>query len=250
MRFQQVTGAYTLLKTLTPEELEAVTANRQQHITLKTAKLHEEETTAKIDAIIDKYEGELKKYYADMPGNDDADIKAIAFRLKSQNPKVINAALKHSGRSVNKVEIRKAITEILKRPEIDEDTANILASLPIDDMTRKLIALDVAYNAANFPVGLLISLAGSSSDVMESLLLHVRPDDVSVILRRWPSGKVMNANIIRALLMSDDARILVPLLGAMREHFPKSAQQHKKRLTDLEAHSSAAVRAWARKLTV
>ena len=70
----------------------------------------------------------------------------------------------------------------------------------------------------------------------------------SVILRRWPSGKAMHDSIIRNLLASDDMRILVPLLGAIRTNFPNSAKNHSKRLRELENHSAAAVRAWARKL--
>ena len=108
---------------------------------------------------------------------------------------------------------------------------------------------DDADNAENFPTLLIISLIGSDSDVMESFLLHVKPDDVAVILRRWPSGKIINSNVLRKLLDSNDARILVPVLGAMKTHFPNLAVQHKKRLKELESHSTAAVRAWARKLT-
>ncbi len=149
---------------------------------------------------------------------------------------------------MNKVEFRRAFSEVLKRPEIDEDLANIISSLPFDDTTKKLIALDTSNNAENFPTGLIISLIGNDTDVMESFLLHVKPDDVAVILRRWPSGKIMNSNIVKKLLSSNDARILVPVLGAMKTHFPNAALQHKKRLKELENHEIAAVRAWAKKL--
>ena len=173
----------------------------------------------------------------------------MVFRLKSKNPKVINAALRHSGHLVKRVEFRRAVTDILRRPEIDETTANIIGSLPFDDMTRKLIAMDSSDNAANLPAGLILSLIGSDSDVMESFLIHVKPEDAAMILRRWPSGKTMSMTVIRFLLGTDDARILVPMLGAMKDHFPKAALQNKKRLAELESHSTAAVRAWAKKLS-
>ena len=150
---------------------------------------------------------------------------------------------------MNRVEFRRAITDILRRSEISESTANIAASLPFDDMTRKLIAMDSSDNAANLPAGLILSLIGSDSDVMESFLIHVKPEDAAMILRRWPSGKTMSMTVIRFLLAFDDARVLVPLLGAMRDHFPKAALQNKKRLSELESHSTAAVRAWAKKLS-
>ena len=176
-------------------------------------------------------------------------MDAIIFRLKSKNPKIINITLKHSGNFINRVEFRRAFVEVLKRPEIDENLADIINSLPFEDTTKKLIALDASNNAENFPTGLIISLIGNDTDVMESFLLHVKPDDVAVILRRWPAGKIMNSNIIRKLLSSDDARILVPVLGIMKTNFPNLALQHKKRLHELENHDIAAVRAWAKKLS-
>ena len=124
---------------------------------------------------------------------------------------------------MKRVEFRRAVTDILRRPEIDETTANIIGSLPFDDMTRKLIAMDSSDNAANLPAGLILSLIGSDSDVMESFLIHVKPEDAAMILRRWPSGKTMSMTVIRFLLGTDDARILVPMLGAMKDHFPKAA---------------------------
>ncbi len=254
-RFQQVTGAYTFLKNVAPEELEALTQNIPAHEKLRIQKAEEKrredaeraEYTAKIDGILAKYEAYFKDYCFNRRG-DDSDLREVILRMKSRKPKVINAALKHSAQFVNKVEFRKALTEILKRPEIDTTTADIAGALPFDATTRKLIALDTASNAANFPTGLIISLIGSDADVMEGMLLHVSPENAAVILRRWPAGKTMNAGILRSLLASDDARILVPVLGAMTANFPRSASQHRKRLAELGNHPVAAVRAWSRKL--
>ena len=249
--------AYTLLKGLTPEELASLTEKRpspgkpkpEHH---EQPRRHEEteksRNTGKIDGILSRYEAEISDYMAGRKTGDDSDMRALIFRMKSRKPKVINAALKHSAQFVNRTEFRKALTEILRRPEIDASTAEIAGALPFDDTTRKLIAMDTSGNAGNFPAGLIISLIGSDTDAMESMLLHVSPENVAVILRRWPSGKNMNAGIVRSLLASDDARILVPLLGAMRTNFPRSAQQHRKRLAELESHPVAAVRAWSRKL--
>ena len=252
-RFRQVTGAYNALKNITPEELESLAQERNINIIeYKAEKARREEAeklSAKIDDILAKYEQELKNYYANSSGSDKPDMNAIVLRLKSSNPRVINAALKHSGHLVNRVEFRRAVTDILRRSEIDESTANILCSLPFDDNTRKLIALDSAENAKNLPAGLILSLIASDSNIMESFLIHVKPEDAAMILRRWPSGKTMNMSVIRFLLSSDDARVLVPVLGAMKDNFPGAASQHKKRLSELEMHSTAAVRAWAKKLS-
>ena len=246
-RFQQVTGAYTVLKNITPEELESVTKNIPEY---EKVRLKKSAYSAKIDSILTKYESELKEYIysSGRETGDDAEMKAVILRMRSTRPKVINAALKRSAPFANRVEFRKALTEILKRPEIDSTTAEIAGSLPFDDTTRKLIALDVSANAGNFPAGLIISLIGTDTNAMESMLLHASPENTAVILRRWPAGKVMNDSVVRTLLSSDDIRILVPILGAIRTHFPRSAANHRKRLQELESHSAAAVRAWARKL--
>ena len=255
-RFQQVTGAYTALKNLSPEELESLAENLPEHEKARIQKAEQKKReeaervsrSAKIDSIISKYESDFREYYANRKSGDDSDMRALILRMKSQKPKVINAALKHSAPFANRVEFRKALTEILKRPEIDSITADIAGSLPFDTSTRRTIALDTSGNAANFPAGLIISLIGNDLDSMESMLLHASPENISVILRRWPAGKIMNDSVIRTLLASDDMRILVPLLGAMRTNFPRSAVNHKKRLQELENHPAAAVRAWARKL--
>ncbi len=256
LRFQQITGAYTTLKNLSPEELSSLTEslsdNEKERIQNAEKKRREEtarlERSAKIDGIITKYESDFRDYYTNRKSGDDSEMKAIILRMKSQKPGVINAALKHSAPFANRVEFRKALTEILKRPEIDSATADIAGSLPFDASTRKTIALDTSSNAANFPAGLIISLMGNDTASMESMLLHASPENVSVILRRWPAGKIMTDSVIRTLLSSDDMRILVPLLGAMRINFPRSSANHRKRLQELENHPAAAVRAWARKL--
>ena len=170
------------------------------------------------------------------------------FRLKSHHPGSLRATLKHSVHLANRTEFRKALCELLNRPEIDSSCAEIIASFPFDPMTRKLLALDVSGNAENLPSGLIISLAGNDPDVIESFLLHIKPEDYAAILRRWPSSRAMNVNITRRLLDSDDARVLVPVLSLMKSNFPAQASQHRKRLTQLEAHPAVAVRAWAKKL--
>lgn len=259
-QFKRITGAYTALKNITPEELTGLEDFMKKIHSGKpklkrdiydyySAEKKRRDNDRIIDSVLDKYEQELKNLSSDRATETDFDMEALTFRLKSQNPKAACVALKHSAAFVNRVEFRLALVELLKRPDIDDELAGIISSLPFDETARKLIATDVSDNAGNFPTGLILALAGSDPDAMENFLLHSRPDDVAVILRRWPSGKAMNANVIRKLLESNDAKVLVPLLGAMNTHFPSSASGHSKRLRELESHSSAAVRAWAKKLT-
>ena len=254
-RFKQITGAYNLLKNLPPEELSALASSNPEYEQIKAERKRQEESrraaeesSQKIDSILDKYELSLKDYYASRSGSQALDIKAAVFRLKSRNSGAIRAVLKHSAHLANKTEFRKALSEYLRRPEIDEACAEIIASLPFDDMTRKQIAIDVANNAANLPTVLTLSLIHNDQNVIESFLLHIKPEDFPAVLRRWPPSKPMNANVTRKLLESSDARVLVPVLSLMKTNFPGQAPQHKKRLAELETHPTAAVRALAKKL--
>jgi len=258
-KFKKITSAYTALKNITAEDLAGL-ENLMKKIPLDKPKLKrdiydyysaEKKRRADdkiIDTILDKYEEELKSFNSSKISNSNLDMEAVTLRLKSKNPKVAGIVLKNSGALANRVEFRLALVDVLKRPEmINDELAEIIGSLPFEDTTRKLIAIDVANNAEKFPTGLIIALIGQDPDVMENFLLHVKPDDAAVILRRWPSGKAMNVSVMRKLLENNDPRILVPLLGAMKTHFPAQASQHTKRLWELERHSSAAVRAWAKK---
>ena len=204
----------------------------------------------KIDLVLDKYESGIKNFYSSSKDTDKghSELNAILFRLKSKNTGVINTALRHSGHVANKPEFRRALCEVLKRPVIDSETAKLAGSLPFEPQTRKQLALDSAENAGNFPAGLILNLIGDDFAVMEKFLLFVSPENAPLIIRRIPAGKTLCYSVLRHLLSSDDEKLLVPLLSAMKLKFPKSASDHKKRLYDLELHSSPAVRAWARQL--
>lgn len=256
-RFRQITGAYAVLKGLSPEELEALAPETKQVIynyaesdaeSSSQAQDTEPDNSAEIDAILDKYEDEIKNFYSNHPNSEQAELNAILFRLKSPNPGVINTALKHSGHLANKPEFRRALCEVLKRPVIDEGTAKLAGSLPFEPSTRRQLALDSAENAANFPAGLIVNLIADDFAVMEKFLLFVSPENAPVIIRRIPSGKVPCYSVLHHLLSFDDEKLLVPLLSAMKMKFPQAAKAHKTRLYDLELHSSPAVKAWARQL--
>ena len=242
-RFKQVTGAYSFLKNLSESDL-AELAEKSPEKSEKV--ITQENNSVKINAILDKYSDEINNYYENHSNDDGIDLSAILFRLKSRNHKVINLALRNSGRFANKIEFRRALSEVLKSPDLDDETARLAASLPFDDNTRKQLALDLADKSKNFPAGLIISLIASDIDLMEKFLLFASPDNAAIILRRWPSGKSISTSVIRQLLNSDDEKILVPLLSAAKMKFPGVLLAHKRRLAALEAHPSAAVRAWAK----
>ncbi|MBQ7221453.1 MAG: DnaJ domain-containing protein, partial [Synergistaceae bacterium] len=167
-RFKQITGAYNILKSLSAEELQALCeanpayehikagrkrqeeARQDQEVQQKARQAQEaqqkaresaRESAAKIDAILDKYEHELKDYYTVRSGNQSLDMKAAVLRLNSRNAGAVRALLKHSAHLVNRAEFRKALAGYLRRPEVDNACAEIIASLPFDDTTRKQLAL-------------------------------------------------------------------------------------------------------------
>ena len=101
------------MKGLTPEELEALAPETKQAIydyaksdsesesdSRTQSQTHniepDEYKSEKFDEIINKYELEIKNFYVNNPNNEQSELNAIIFRLKSQNPGVINTALKHS----------------------------------------------------------------------------------------------------------------------------------------------------------
>ena len=259
-KFKQITSAYTALKNITASDLEELENFAKSMKKIPQPKLKrdiydyyskEKKRRADdkvIDEILDKYEAELKNFNSRQVSDGDLDMEAAILRMKSKNPKVVATVLKHSAALACRVEFRLALVEMLKNQEISDELAEIIAALPFDDTARKLIAVDISKLAEKIPTVLIIALIAQDSEIMEDFLLHVKSEDVAVILRRWPAKKTMNVNIVRKLLVNNDPVVLVPLLGAMKTHFPSQASQHFKRLSELETHPAAAVRAWAKKL--
>ncbi|MBQ7560875.1 MAG: DnaJ domain-containing protein [Synergistaceae bacterium] len=239
-RFKQITGAYSFLKNLSESELADLAGKTPERV------IKQENNSVKINAILDKYSDEINNYYENHSSNNGVDLQNILFRLKSGNHKIINIALRHSGRFANKIEFRRALCDVLKRSDLDDETARLAASLPFDDNTRKQLALDLADKSGKFPAGLIISLMANDIDLMEKFLLFSSADNIAVILRRWPAGKSISSSVVRQLLNSDDEKILIPLLSAAKMKFPGVLLAHKRRLAILENHPSAAVRAWAK----
>ena len=261
-KFKQVTSAYTALKNITASELEELENFAKNLKKIPQPKLkrdifdyysREKKRRADdkiVNEILDKYETEFKSFNASQVSDGDLDLEAAILRMKSKNPKVTAVVLKHSAALANRVEFRLALVEMLKTQEISDELAEIIAALPFDDTAKKLISVDISKLAEKIPTSLIISLIGQDAETMEDFLIHVKNEDVAVILRRWPAKKIMNANVVRKLLESSDPVVLVPLLGTMKTNFPSQAGQHFKRLSELESHPAAAVRAWAKKLNV
>ena len=278
LRFQKITGAYALLKGLTPEELEALVQEaeapeveeepRQKTLfdwyrkradkldDTEDARRETQQRGMRVDLVLEQYGQKLSSHLEQLEHDKDENMAGeVLPRLRSSMPEVRRLALEHVGSFVNREDVLKALIDLLNRWEVDEGTARLVSALPINNNTRRQLAVGVAGHAAVFPNSLLSTLLGLRQQegavdlpLMERYLSSASPDGVALILRHWPAGQSPADVTLRRLLASDDPQVLVPVLSAMKQHFPKSAPRHKKRLTELQDHPASAVRVWGRVL--
>ncbi|MCR4819424.1 MAG: J domain-containing protein [Fretibacterium sp.] len=278
-RFQKITGAYAILKGLTTEELENLVLETEEPDEEEEPRqntffdwyrrraddldepedLSEEaqERGRRVDLILEQYDERLSSHLEQLEHNKDESMAGeVLSRLKSSMPEVRRLALERVGAFANRGDVRQALARLLNRWEVDEGTARLVSGLPMNNATRRQLAEEVADHAMVFPNSLLSSLLGLRQPegtpdlpLMERYLSTASPDGVALILRYWPTGQSPADATLRRLLASDDPQVLVPVLSAMKQHFPKSAPFHKKRLTELQEHPASAVRVWGRVLS-
>jgi len=285
-RFQRITGAYALLKGLTPEELERFTTtttapeegpqgeepeqpprprNLFEWYRKRAGRLDETEEArreakrrgVRVDAVLERCDQRLSRHLERLE-RDRSEVRADAVlsRLKSSVPGVRRLALGRVGPLTDREDVMDALAALLNRQEVDEETARLVAGLPMDDDTRRRLAGEVAGHAGVFPNSLLASLLGLRQPgetpdlpLMERYLPSVSPAGVALILRHWPADPPPADVTLRRLLASDDPQVLIPVLSAMKQRFPASARQHRRRLAELQSHPAPAVRVWGRVLT-
>ena len=301
-RFQQIAGAYSLLKGLTPEDLMRLTSvsgvsgvpretprrrqtsplsdwyRRRKEKTLeepseataaqdvadteerRKAELREREArqrSERVDRVLDQYDRSLSRRLERMERSaDEGLVQDILSRLVSSVPEVRRLALGRVGALANRTEVRQALTDILRRYDVDEDTAHLVAGLPLTPDNLRRLAADVADRAGSFPSSLIASLLSLRSPevipdlaLLERYLMLSGPDGVELILRYWPSGGAPSEPALRRLLESEDPQVLIPVLSAMKQNFPQVASRHRKRLAELQRHPTPAVRVWGRVLS-
>ena len=202
-RFQQIAGAYSLLKGLTPEDLMRLTAGasgipapreaprRRQNSSLmdwyrrrreKTleggegtdeaapSEARDREAEAarqreeRVDRVLDQYERNLTRQLERMERSADQGlVQDILSRLESSVPEVRRLALGRMGTLANRGELRQALADLLRRWEVDEDTGRLVAGLPLQPDALRRLAADVADRAGGFPNSLIVSLLGLRS---------------------------------------------------------------------------------------
>ena len=197
-RFQQITGAYSLLKNLnflenldidnlTAEDLENLkdlkdfkdfksdnaNANEAEAKEDKNDRDDEAEDVAeqaraknfaaKIDAVLTRYENEIENFIANQ--NQEAEQAQtqelkdnIIFRLNSQSSAVRNIAIKRIGNLINRDDVRQTLINLILNHGIDSESSRLIEALPMDNDTRERIASSVCEKSAAFPSSLIIKL--------------------------------------------------------------------------------------------
>ena len=281
LRFQQIAGAYSLLKGLAPDELRQLSGAgwRQRSLVKRRASTfldwyrsrrdrarqeaeearraeQAEERSERVDRVLEQYDRSLSRRLERMSKSADAaQLNDVLSRLRSSVAEVRRLALGRVGTLINRAEVRQAVSDLLCRWDVDEKTARLVGALPMEAGVLRRLAADVASSAGQFPNSLVMSLlALRSRDVlpdpllMERYLVTVRPECVAAILRYWPDDSAPSDAALRRLLGSEDAQVLVPLLAAMKQRFPHAVPRFRGRLKELLEHPAPAVRVWCRVL--
>lgn len=287
LRFQQIAGAYSLLKGLAPDELRHLSGAgwRQRSLVKRRASTfldwyrsrrdrvrqeaeearraeqaeeqrQAEERSERVDRVLEQYDRSLSRRLERMSKiADAAQLNDVLSRLRSSVAKVRRLALGRVGMLINRSEVRQAVSDLLCRWDVDEKTARLVSALPMEVEVLCRLAADVASSAGQFPNSLVMSLlALRRRDVspdpllMERYLVLVRPGCVAAILRYWPDDSAPSDAALRRLLGSEDAQVLVPLLAAMKQRFPHAVPRFRGRLKELLEHPAPAVRVWCRVL--
>lgn len=282
-RFQQITGAYSVLKNFSLEYLKNLEDNLNNDLenfdapessnniekNIEKNEIKERENRVKkrfknIENILSHYEREINNYLDKK--NYEAEIALeqelkdnIILRLNSSSKGVKNIALKRVGKLINRDDMRQALINLILRNEMDNDTTKIIEALPMDFNTRVRIASSVCEKSGNFPGSLIIKLLDLRNNfnnfnnnfdetLAERYILYASPENIALILRYWPKNKELSDMALKNLLKNNKAEILIPVLSSMKQNFPQAAARHQKRLEELSSHESPAVRAWCRML--
>jgi hypothetical protein len=290
-RFEQITGAYVFLKNLPQDELfESETLNapapkaahgqrkwkwenpftwhRKRQESLKAEQEQRrraaEEAEEKlrqarldrVDAILTRAEWAvdslLNRLEREARGSD---AQYAVLRLQSDRFRVRHLALSRLGSMVNRNEILSAVTELLRKWDIDEKTARLTSQLPLSPENRKKLAEALAGRASCMPDFLLASLLNlydaqkTNRPLMERYLQNAAPGGAGFLLRHWPKGPLISSvPVLQNLLSRDDESVLIPLLSMMKQHSFLCPAWGLDRLKDLASHPSLAVRVWAKAL--
>ena len=191
-RFQQITGAYSLLKNLNflenldldnlnLEDLEnfnkfnnfnnsevsrddKADASEEQDGTKaeREAQARNKNFELKLDKILTRCEDEINNYINKserISKRAEQELKDnIIFRLNSQLREVRNIAIKRTGNLINREDVRQTLINLILNHDLDSETSRLIEMLPMNDDTRERIASSVCEKSENFSSTLIIKL--------------------------------------------------------------------------------------------
>ena len=287
-KFEQISGAYTFLKSLTQNELlqndtpgpftnskdksmnkwinplswhqkrkERTEMEEQilQKAARETLRKAEQERESRIEAILSRGEQALEELLTHMGREiQNCDTQDLILRLLSDYASVRQLALSRLGALVNREEILDALGVLLKKWEVDDKTARLIILLPLKPENLQKLARGLFERAFNLPDTLLSHLLQLNNqqapdpELLGLYLCNVKPSGLALILRHWPKGSFISAPALHHLLSNENEAVLVPLLGAMKQRSVPVPLWARELLTPHLSHSNVAVRVWAKAL--
>ena len=209
----------------------------------------------RVDRILARCERALSEHWSRLERDADQNaIDALRLRLGASAAAVRRLALGCLGALANRRELLQAVEDALRRWDVDDETARLVAGLPLSPDSRRRLAEGLACRAGALPDFLISALLGlriterPDTGLLEHYLSQANPGGATLILRYWPQGRPPSESTLRHLLDQDDERVLAPLLSAMKQRFPSAALRFRERIGALAEHPSPAVRVWSRAL--
>lgn len=195
-RFEQITGAYTFLKSLSQEELRQSTVSnikstapsaaqkasrwgwetpwtwrqrrrerlrmeeeQRRHAAQEAEEQARETREARMDNVLRRGEQAIEAILSRMDREiRNGDIQDLILRLSSEIMEVRHLALSRLGALGNRRELLDAVIALLLKRDIDEKTARLVAALPLEPAHHRKMAEILAERAAAIPDHLLIFL--------------------------------------------------------------------------------------------
>ena len=290
-KFEQIAGAYTFLKNLTPDELQVTSSTttpsnlsrarkksgwqwknplawrqkqkkhqaaeeeQRRQTTLRAEEEIKRNREIRIENILARGERAVETLLKRMEREvQNYATQELTLRLLSDLPEVRHLALSRLGTAANRGDLLDTVLVLLRKWEIDEKTARLISSLPLEQENRHKLARALSDIVCRMPDTLLIYLLHLRSpqvadkELRERYLQNAGPKGIALILRYWPEGAVLSPSIFRHLLSYEDETVLVPLLGMMKQRGAPCPPWSRTRLNTLLEHPNVAVRVWAKAL--
>ncbi|MDR1875913.1 MAG: J domain-containing protein [Synergistaceae bacterium] len=285
-RFEQITGAYTFLRSLPPEDLLRTATpapcppeqkapgwvnplawrrTRRERIEAEEEKTRREdrETEEKtrqiretrVEQILARGERAIEELLRRMEEEmRSCDTQDLTLRLLSASMEVRHLALSRLGILSNRSELLDALISMLGRWNADEKTARLVAALPLTPKNLLRLANSLTVRASMLSNSLLIWLLRlrgpepADRELLERYIRNASADGIALILKYWPQGPFISPMLLRSLLSCEDETVLVPLLSLMKQRSILCPPWGQGRLNALVSHPNVTVRVWAKAL--